>query len=237
MQHKFLQTMTRTLKSDVPQLIVMLTHNDLTVENAEHVFELCKDSRARFWGMKEKPLPRERMKTLFSRMKECGKTTVLEVVAYDRDGAMKGAHLAAECGCDILMGTKFHQEVAEFCHAHGISYMPFVGMIEGRPSVLTGSIEDIVAEARDVVSRGADGVDLLGYRYVGDAVTLNKTLSKAVDAPVCIAGSIDSIDRLDEVKATGAWAFTIGSAFFEGKFQGTMARQIDTVSLHMEGIS
>lgn len=226
--------MTLTLKSDVPQLVVMLTHNDLTVENAEEVFELCKDSRARFWGMKEKPLSPQRMKALFSRMKECGKTTALEVVAYDETGAMNGASLAAECGCDILMGTKFHPQVAEFCHRHGIKYLPFVGTIEGRPSVLTGTIQDIVAEARDVVSRGADGVDLLGYRYVGDAVALNKTLVESLHAPVCIAGSIDSTLRLDEVKDASPWAFTIGSAFFESKFPGSFPRQIDHVCNHME---
>ena len=187
--------MTLTLKSDMPQLVVMLTHNDLTVENAEEVFEKCKDSRARFWGMKEKPLSPLRMKALFSRMKECGKTTALEVVAYDEPGAMQGARLAVECGCDILMGTKFHPQVAEFCHGH---------------------------------------VDLLGYRYVGDAVALNKTLVESLDAPVCIAGSIDSTRRLDEVKDAAPWAFTIGSAFFEGKFPGSFSRQIDYVCHHME---
>lgn len=225
--------MTMTLKSDVPQLVVMLTHNDLTVENAEEVFELCKDSRARFWGMKEKPLSPRRMKELFSRMKECGKTTALEVVAYDETGAMNGAGLAAECGCDILMGTKFHPQVAQLCHRHGIKYLPFVGTIEGRPSVLTGTIQDIVAEARDVVSRGADGVDLLGYRYVGDTVALNKALVESLHAPVCIAGSIDSTLRLDEVKDASPWAFTIGSAFFDGKFPGSLPRQIDHVCSQM----
>lgn len=227
--------MTLTFESDVPQLVVMLTHNDLTVENAEEVFELCKDSRARFWGMKEKPLPRERMKTLFARMKECGKTTALEVVAYDREGALQGARLAAECECDILMGTKFHEEAAHYCHAHGIAYMPFVGTIEGRPSVLAGSIDEIVEEARDVLARGADGVDLLGYRYTGDATALNEAVARGVDAPVCIAGSIDGTRRLDEVKAAGAQAFTIGSAFFDGKFGGSLPEQIDAVCSHMEG--
>lgn len=215
--------------TSAPRLVVMLTYNDLTVENAAEVFDLCRNSSARYWGMKEKPLPPAEMKRLFARMKECGKITSLEVVSYDDEGALSGARLAANCGCDILMGTKFNQQVCDFLHSRGIKYFPFVGEIEGRPSVLTGSIESIVEEARDVVSRGADGVDLLGYRYVGDAPLLNKTLVASVDAPVCIAGSIDSDRRLDEVCDTGAWGFTIGSAFFDNKFPGSLPDQINHV--------
>lgn len=221
------------MKTEPPRLVVMLTFNDLTVENAEQVFEQCKDSEAEFWGMKEKPLPPDRMKKLFARMRELGKTTALEVVAYDEAEGLKGARMAAECGCDILMGTKFHDSIAQFCREQGIRYMPFVGTIEGRPSVLTGSTEEIVAEARDVVSKGAWGVDLLGYRYTGDAAALNKTLVENLDAPVCIAGSIDSYERLDQVGDTGAWAFTIGSAFFDNRFGDSMPQQIDKVCRHM----
>ena len=222
------------MKTDKPHLIVMLTHNDLTIENAEEVFEQCRSSRARYWGMKEKPLPLPRMKALYARMKECGMTTALEVVAYDEAAGLEGARLAAECGCDILMGTKFHDSIARFCRENNLKYMPFAGTIEGRPSVLSGSIGEIVAEAREIVARGAWGIDLLGYRYTGDAVALNKAVAAGVDAPVCIAGSIDSFSRLDEVKASGAEAFTIGSAFFDGKFGGSVARQIDIVCEYLE---
>ena len=219
-----------------PQLIVMLTYNDFTVADAEEVFERCKDSKALFWGMKEQPLPLDRMKKLYARMKEHGKTTALEVVAYDEAEGLRGAEIAAECGCDMLMGTKFHDSIADFCRSHGIKYLPFVGTIEGRPSVLTGTVEEIVAEARDVVARGAYGVDLLGYRYVGDAVALNKALVEAVDAPVCIAGSIDSYDRLDEIDAANPAMFTIGSAFFNNKFEGSFPGQIDKVCGYLEAL-
>lgn len=226
-------TMIDCTESAAPRLIVMLTYDDLTVENAADVFDLCRDSVAKYWGMKEKPLPLEDMKCLFSHMKECGKTTVLEALSYDEEGAMADAQIAADCGCDILMGTKFNEQVCAFLHSRGIMYFPFVGEIEGRPSVLRGSIDCIVAEARDVVSRGADGIDLLGYRYVGDAPLLNKTLVSAIDAPVCIAGSIDSDKRLDEVYGAGAWGFTIGSAFFNSKFPGTISQQIDYVCRYL----
>lgn len=216
-------------KSGYPKLIVMLTHNDFTSEDAEKIFEKCKNTRAEYWGFKEKPISKERMKKLFSRMKECNKTTFLEVVAYTAEEGLAGAKTAAECGCDVLMGTKFHKEISDFCIVHNIKYMPFVGDIECRPSVLTGSIEDIIQEAKDAIANGAYGIDLLGYRYAGDAKKLIRSLVKETNAPVCLAGSIDSYEKLDEIKEFNPVAFTIGSAFFENKFDGNFADQINKV--------
>lgn len=222
-----------TTECNNPELVVMLTHNDYTVDNAEDIFEQCRDSEANYWGMKEVPLPPERMKALYADMKRSGKTTVLEVVGYTEEAGVRGAHLAAECGCDILMGTVFSVRVAEICHANGIRYMPFVGKISGRPSVLSGSVEEIVSDARNAVGAGADGVDLLGYRYVGDALALNESICQSLPGKVCIAGSIDSFQRLDEVKGAGAALFTIGGAFFDNKFDGTFCQQINKVCRHL----
>ena len=218
---------------NLPELIVMLTHNDFTVSNAEEIFEQCKDSKARYWGFKDHPLPLEKMKRLFARMKACGKTTVLEVVAYTEEEGLEGARMAVECGCDILMGTVFHDTINDFCNKNQLKYMPFVGRITGRPSVLEGSIEDMIADAKKYLAKGVYGIDLLGYRYTGDAVALNEALVRAVDAPVCLAGSIDCYQRLDEVKRANPWVFTIGSAFFDRKFGQDMAKQINTVYDYM----
>lgn len=217
-----------------PELIVMLTHHDHTVENAREIFAQCKDSMARYWGFKEEGLPLDQMKDLFAYMKACGKTTVLEVVAYTEQACLDGARMAAECGCDILMGTLFFDSVNEFCRAHGLKYMPFVGRITGRPSVLEGTMEEMVAEAKAYLQKGVCGFDLLGYRYTGDAVALNRAFTAQVDAPVCLAGSVNSYSRLDEVKEAAPWAFTIGGAFFENCFGGTFAEQIDKVCRYME---
>lgn len=216
-----------------PKLIVMLTHNDFTVSNAAEIFEQCKHSKAQFWGFKEHPLPAAEMKALYQYMKACGKTTFLEVVAYTEAEGLAGAQLAVDCGCDVLMGTKFSDSILELCRRHGLKYMPFVGHITGRPSVLEGTIEGMIAEARACIAKGAYGIDLLGYRYTGDAVSLNAAFVRGVDAPVCLAGSIDSFQRLDEVKAAAPWSFTIGSAFFESRFGRTFAEQIDKVCDYM----
>lgn len=216
-----------------PELIVMLTHNDCTVENAPQIFEQCKNSKAKFWGFKEKPLPLEEMKKLYSYMKECGKTTFLEVIAYNEKECLEGAKIAVECGCDYLIGTLFFDSINEFCKKNNLKYMPFVGKITGRPSVLEGTIEGMIEEAKEYLKKGVYGFDLLGYRFTGDAALLNKEFVTKVDAPVVLAGSINSYKRLDEVKDIGTWAFTIGGAFFENKFDGTFSEQIDKVCEYM----
>ena len=204
---------------NIPELIVMLTHHDKTVENAIEVFEGAKDAPAKFWGFKEVGIPEEEMTKLVSIMKAAGKTTFLEVVDYTEEGCVEGAKVAVRCGFDVLMGTLYFDSVRKVAEEGGIKYMPFVGQISGRPSVLEGTIQGMIDEANNLVdAKGLTGFDLLGYRYTGDAVTLNSEFVKNVRGDVCLAGSVASFQRLDEVKATGAWAFTIGGAFLEKKF-------------------
>ena len=134
------------------------------------------------------------------------------------------------------MGTVFYDSVNAFCKSANLRYMPFVGTISGRPSVLEGSVEEMIAQAREYLQKGVSGIDLLAYRYTGDPAELIRTFVRSVDAPVCLAGSIDSFSRLDEVRRSGAWGFTIGGAFFEHQFGEDFSSQIDTVCAYMEKI-
>ena len=212
-----------------PILVVMLTYNDMTVENAYEIFDQCKDSKAEYWGFKEEPLSLDEMKRLYAYMKECGKKTSLEVVAYTEEECIEGAKMAVECGCDMLMGTIYFDSVNKICKDNGLEYMPFVGEVTERPSVLGGTIDGMIAEAKSYLEKGVSGIDLLGYRFTGDAVKLNKRFVQEIDAPVCIAGSVNSYQRLDEILDADPWSFTIGSAFFENKFEGTFKEQINKV--------
>jgi len=212
----------------------MLTHNDHTVANAREIYLHNRHSQARFWGFKEEPLSRQEMKDLFALMKADGKTTFLEVVEYTEEAGLAGAETALECGCDILMGTKFYPSINRFCQANDLKYMPFVGELAERPTILSGNIADIIAEAQSYAAQGVHGIDLLGYRYTGDAAKLNAELVNSVSIPVCIAGSVNSYQRLDELKAAQPWAFTIGSAFFDNQFSGSIAEQIDKVCAYMK---
>ena len=220
-----------------PELVVMLTYQDRTVERAYEIFEKCRNTKAKYWGFKEEPLPPEQMKELYDYMKSCGKVTSLEVVAYTEEECVAGARLAAQCGVDYLMGTLYFDRVNEICRDSGIRYMPFVGEVTQRPSILNGTASGMIDEAKRYLEKGVYGIDLLGYRYTGDAVALNKSFvsaMKEIGAPVCIAGSVNSYQRLDEVRDTGAWSFTIGGAFFEHKFGEDFAAQIDRVCTYME---
>ena len=221
--------------SNVPELIVMLTHNDKTVENAIEVFESAKDAPAKFWGFKEVGIPEDQMKLLVQKMKAAGKKTFLEVVAYTEEECLAGAKMGIRCGFDVLMGTLYFDSIKETADAADMDYMPFVGKISGRPSILEGTIEGIIGEANELIEKkGVKGFDLLGYRFKGDAVKLNAEFVKNVKVPVCLAGSVASFERLEEVKATGAWAFTIGGAFFEKKFgDASFSEQIKIVVDYM----
>ena len=219
--------------TQAPELIVMLTRNDHTVPDAPEVFARCRQAKARFWGFKEDGLPLRKMQALSASMKEAGKTVFLEVVTYTRAESLAGARMAAACGVDVLMGTMFDREILALCRDAGIRYLPFVGRIHGRPSVLEGSLEEMLDQAGEAISAGAWGIDLLGYRYTGDAAALNRDFVARVPAPVVLAGSINSLARLDEVRQAAPWAFTIGSAFFDGKYGTDFAAQIDLVCDHM----
>lgn len=217
-----------------PELIVMLTYNDVTVKNAEEIFSQCRNSKAKYWGFKEKGIPFEEMKRLFAEMKRCGKTTGLEVVAYTEQECLNGARTALECGVDILMGTIYSDRINDFCKDNNLKYMPFVGTVEERPSILKGDIKKITEEALVYQEKGVYGIDLLGYRYTGDAGQLNRKLVATMDAPVCIAGSVDSYEKIDEILKIGAHFFTIGSAFFDNQFGENFMEQIDNVCDYVE---
>ncbi|MCR5833100.1 MAG: hypothetical protein K6G55_00380 [Selenomonadaceae bacterium] len=212
-----------------PELIVMLTYNDRTVENAAKIFAESKNAKAKFWGFKEDGLPFDEMKKLFGQMKDCGKTTVLEVVAYTENECIEGARKAIDCNCDLLMGTMFFDSVNNLCKKNNLKYMPFVGEIHGRPSVLEGTADKMITEAKEYLSKGVYGIDLLGYRYTGDSTKLNAEFVANINAPICIAGSVNSYERLDEIKNISPWAFTIGGAFFEKIFGDDFAEQINNV--------
>jgi hypothetical protein len=170
------------------------------------------------WGFKDVGLPVEDMKSLVQEMKNAGKTTYLEVVSLSEKEGLAGAKLAVEAGFDILMGTVFFDSINNFLKDKPIKYYPFPGHVYSHPSILDGSIPEIVAHANFLESKGVDGMDLLAYRYVDDAYKLLKEVVKATHIPLVSAGSVATFQRIAEIWDTRAWGFTIGSAFFEQTF-------------------
>ena len=201
-----------------PEFILMLTYNDSTVKDTLNIFRECKSPPVMHWGFKDVGLPPDEIKTLVDDMKAAGKTTYLEVVSLSEEDGLRGAKIAVESGFDILMGTVFFDSILEYLKGKPIKYYPFPGHIYDHLSILDGTIEDIVAHAKFLESKGVQGMDLLSYRYIGDAPLLLREVVKATSVPIVSAGSIDSYKRLAEVWNAGAWGFPIGSALFDKKF-------------------
>jgi hypothetical protein len=201
-----------------PELIVMLTHQDQTVSNALELFEHARDFPVTHWGFKDVGLSPEEMQSVVIAMKAAGKNTFLEVVSLSEEEGLRGARLAVDLGFDILMGTVFFPSIADYLRDKSVRYYPFPGHVYSHPSILGGTINEIVSHACELESIGAHGLDLLTYRYNGDAARLLRQVVEATNIPIVSAGSIASFDRIQEVWEAGAWGFTIGSAFFEKKF-------------------
>jgi phosphoribosylformimino-5-aminoimidazole carboxamide ribonucleotide (ProFAR) isomerase len=81
------------------------------------------------------------------------------------------------------------------------------------------------------------GLDLLAYRWHGGNVpNLVTAVVQAVAVPVVVAGSIETDRQIAHMRKAGAWGFTIGSAFFDGKFPGDSVRaQLDHVLMLLTG--
>ena len=217
------------------KLVVMLTDNDETVKNAKEVFLSAKELPVQDWGFKDVGLPFEQMVDLVKTMKANGKTTNLEVVSLTEEEGLAGAKIAVETGFDVLMGTVYHPSIKKYLEGTGVKYYPFCGKVYGHPSILDGSVEEVVAHAKYLEAEGVEGIDLLSFRYVGDAMALLKAVVEAVKIPVISAGSVNSFGRIDEVAATGADGMTMGTALFHNKFvEGTFAENLKSVVEYMK---
>jgi len=215
-------------------LIVMLTWHDVTVANAKEIFMECKDAPAKHWGFKVEGTTPESMSELVRCMKDNGKTVYIEVLAMNEDVCLDAAKRCVAAGVDHLLGTVYYESVAKVCEEAGIKYSPFAGLAED--SRLRGSIESIVEKAKSLVARNTSGITISGFRYVdGDPVELLKVLDPAMEKPFRLSGSINTFERIDFLKTLpNLAAFTIGGAFFEGKFGGTFSEQVTKVCEYLQ---
>jgi mannose-6-phosphate isomerase-like protein (cupin superfamily) len=197
----------------------MLTRGDRTVEDASEQVQAALELGVRHIGFKDIGLPLSRLKALNTAIKEGGATSYLEVVSLDRDSEITSAKAAVEIGVDVLLGGVRVDDVLPLIAGTTIRYCPFAGRISGHPSVLEGSIQEIVASARALTARGGvHGLDLLAYRSKEDVPALIRAVCAAVDKPVYVAGSIDTPERIAAVKEAGAAGFTIGTAALDGRY-------------------
>lgn len=207
----------------MPKLILMFTLNDMTLPDAIDYFEQVKDLPVDFFGFKELGLTSDKMKKLNDKIHKAGFKSFLEVVEYEEDAILGPAKMALDMGFDYLMGTIYFPSIWDIVGKGSkkkIKYFPFFGKIYDRPSILDGTIDELVNEAKKLEASGADGFDLLLYRYKYPE-KINELISrvvKEIKVPVVSAGSINSWERLQATIDQKVWGFTIGGAFFEKKF-------------------
>ncbi len=218
------------------KMIIMLTYNDKTVSNALEIFNQCKELPVECWGFKNVGLPVEKMEELIFNMKKAKKTTFLEVVTYNEKSCLDAAKLALDCQFDYFTGSVYFESVHSLLKNKSIKYFPFCGKVSSSPSILEGSIQEIIDDAKLMEEKGVDGFDLLAYRHIEDPEKLAQQFVKEIKIPVVLAGSINSFDRLDKVEQFKPWGFTIGSAFFDKKFVkgGSFKEQIIRVLSYID---
>ncbi len=200
----------------------MLTHNDQTVENAAEVYKEIRNTPLRLAGFKDVGATPVTRRSLTDAMHADGREVFLEVVSTSRDEELRSIEAALEVGVDYLLGGTHYDDALGLLEGSSLRYFPFPGTIVGHPSRLEGTVEAIAEHGRELVSKpGVHGLDLLAYRHDSvDPPTLTRAVVEASRHPVIAAGSVDSEQRIVDLAAAGAWAFTIGGAIFEGQLPG-----------------
>lgn len=219
--------------------ILMLTENDATVADALAVYQSLRHTPVQLVGFKDVGLPVAELKTLAQHIRADGRKVMLEVVATSRETELESVRAALDIGVDYLLGGRHVADVLPLLAGSQVQYFPFAGHTVGHPTILLGTIDEIVADAcRLAAMDGVHGLDLLAYRLQSgeDPAELTRRVAAAVKVPVIAAGSIDRNERVTAMVAAGAWGFTIGSALFQQAFvDRSVASQIQQV-FAIEGV-
>jgi hypothetical protein len=211
----------------------MLTRDDQTVADCLDVFDAVEPLGLGHVGFKDVGVERDVVHELHRRIKASGATSYLEVVSTTPEAALASARVAAEIGVDRLMGGTQVDEILGIIAGTTTDYLPFPGRPEGHPTRLGGSPELVEANCRDYEARGCGGVDLLAYRATeAEPLELVRAARRGMSGYLVVAGSVDSVEQIEALKAAGADAFTIGSAIFNGSFspcRGLLTNQLRDV--------
>ena len=104
----------------MPEFVFMLTHDDVTVEDAFKVYDEVRDTGLHFIGFKDVGLPFDRLKALTEAMHEGGREVMLEVVSEEKEDELRSAEAALDLGVDYLLGGTHAGEVTRMLSGTGI---------------------------------------------------------------------------------------------------------------------
>jgi hypothetical protein len=204
------------------EFIFMLTHDDVTVADAPDVLAGLRESGLRYVGFKDVGPPPAVLTEVTAAAHEAGMEVMLEVVSTAVEDELRSLRAARDIGVDWVLGGTHPEQGAAILAGADIRYCPFPGTVDGHPSILSGEIEAIAADAARLTAiDGVHGLDLLAYRHRdADPVALTRAVVEAADGPVIAAGSVASLEQISDLEAAGAWGFTIGGAIFERRLPG-----------------
>ena len=215
------------------EFVFMLTRDDVTVADAPEVLAGLRDTGLRYVGFKDNGPEPEVLRDVTASAHDAGMEVMLEVVSTSREDELRSVRAALDIGVDWVLGGTNAEEGALVLAGTAVRYCPFPGTITGHPSVLSGAIDEIAADAARLTAiDGVHGVDLLAYRHAtADVGALTRAVADAVDGPVIAAGSVATIEQIGVLEEAGAWGFTIGSAIFEERLPGgpSVAGQVRAV--------
>ena len=215
------------------EFVFMLTRDDVTVADAPEVLAGLRDTGLRYVGFKDIGPEPEVLREVTAAAHGSGMEVMLEVVSTSREDELRSVRAALDIGVDWVLGGTNAEEGALVLAGTAVRYCPFPGTITGHPSVLSGAIDEIAADAARLTAiDGVHGVDLLAYRLAtADVGALTRAVADAVDGPVIAAGSVATIEQIGVLEEAGAWGFTIGSAIFEERLPGgpSVAGQVRAV--------
>ncbi len=220
------------------RFIFMLTVDDRTVPEAFEYLDVALRAGIRHIGFKDIGLPKEQLKELNVRIKAAGANSYLEVVSLNRQSERVSAEVAVEIGVDVLLGGTHVDDVLPILAGCDTQYYPFPGRIECHPSVLKGSIEEIVLSAKRLSEKeGVDGLDLLAYRAEQDVPKLMEAVCAVSAKPVLVAGSVSSLQKIKEIKRAGGAGFTVGTAAINGGYSASRSGLYEQLTEIMKDVA
>ena len=198
-----------------PDFILMLTREDRTIPDAREVYAEVGATALSHVGCKDVGAPLKTIEGLFADAHAKDATTYLEVVSETTDDMIRSTRTALELRPDRLIGGNAVKAMLEILDGSGIELYPWVGQVIDHPSLLRGSIDEIVEDAQRVQALGASGINLLAYRYNGDVTALIRAVRDVVHLPLICAGSIATLEQIRWLTRAGVDGFTIGTAVLD----------------------
>ena len=222
-------------------VIFMPTWYDVTIYNVLEVFEEVKDSGIKHFGFKDIGPEESVYEELVKRCREKGMTIYLEIVRPTLEEHLESVKMGIRLKVDHIIGGKseFAEPTLKLLKNTGIKYWPYVGKVIDHPCKLTGTIEEIVDEAKKLEELGVNGLNILSYRYVGNAEELVKAVKEAVKIPIIATGWVNTLERIRKMAELGVWGLTVGGTSILAKKLvpgGSLSDQLKAALMEVEKV-